>query len=407
MNITIIFYDIYQLIQNYSDYLLSSIIIRSILIPLFSYFNIITCLFHRAKDKTLRVVIYISAILTGLIFIVIIVGFAFSGIYRSKYRINNLEYFPNFNNISNANKNTINHPICDFKIFNDSAFDAYGYALGGYDIKRNKTIFENQMKIFFGKNYTSHISYTLYEIDKYFLFLKYFDSSTNSNIFAFRGFNSGPEIAFQFELFVSNYIIPFFEDNIPFYELINNYWLSFYTDFLNSFGLRFFENRNLIYNYVKSIIEIYKKENFDDNEIVYFTGINCGGVIAKIVGTLLHRKSISFLSFTMEMDFLETLFHFSSSYMNYVTNVFNIDGFFSQPDSDYAINIGIEMPIFHKSKFCTSDFCDIFSKNDNIYRTFCTMSELCGNGNQFHYYCEKTIGEKNLEIIRESLQEND
>lgn len=407
LNLVLISHDIYQIIQDYSDYLLSSIIIRFILVPLFSYYNICTVLFHKAKDKKLRIINYISIIFTFLVIVIIIFCIIYTEVYKSKYRINDLDYVPPFNNITRANSDMLIHPICEFNLFNSSAFDAFGYALGGYDLKRNKTIFENQMKIFFGENYSNHISYKLYEIDNNFLFLKYFDSISNSHIFAFRGYNSGPEIAFQFELFVSYYIIPFFEDNVPFYELINDYWLSFYTDFFNSFGLRFFENRNIITKYVKSIIEIYNKENFDDDDNVFFTGINCGGVIAKILGTLLHHKSISFISFPMDMNFLEHLFHFPSSYMSYVTNVFNIDGIFSHPDSDHAINIGIDMPIFYKSKFCSSGFCEIFSKTDNIYRTFCTMSEICGKGNQFNYYCKNTIGEKNLEIIRESLQESD
>ena len=109
----------------------------------------------------------------------------------------------------------------------------------------------------------------------------------------------------------------------------------------------------------------------------------------------------------MAMDFLEHLFHFPSNYMSYVTNVFNIDGIFSKPDSEHTINIGIDTPLFHQSPFCTTGFCEIFSRVDYIYRTFCTMSETCGRGNQFNYYCRKTIGEKNLETIRENLQETD
>ena len=138
-----------------------------------------------------------------------------------------------------------------------------------------------------------------------------------------------------------------------------------------------------------------------------FTGINSGGVMAKIVGTLVYRKSISFLSFPMGMDVLEHLFHYSTTFMSHVTNVFNIDGFFSHPDSDHTVNIGIDVPIFTKSKYCTADMCEMFSKADNIYKTFCTMSETCGKGNQFKKYCEQVIGENNLEIIRKSLEESD
>ena len=55
-----------------------------------------------------------------------------------------MEYIPPLSNYANSNEN-VDNPICEVKIFNYSAFDAFGYSLGGYDIKRNKTIFKNQI----------------------------------------------------------------------------------------------------------------------------------------------------------------------------------------------------------------------------------------------------------------------
>ncbi|KAK8857733.1 hypothetical protein M9Y10_016141 [Tritrichomonas musculus] len=384
--------------------MLASIIIRFFLVPLFSYYNIITVFFHKAKDKTLRIVNYVSIIFTVFTIFAIIACSIFISIYQSEYRFKSLEYQPPNNNITTVNEKKITHPICAYQVFNISAFDAFGFALGGYDIKHNETIFDNQMKIFFGENYSSHITYTVYELDKYFLFLKYYDSLTNTHVFAFRGFNSGPEIAFQLELFAAEYVIPFFEDNVPFLSFINENWLSFYTDFLNAFGLRFFSNGNLIVKYVNSIRKIYDQLNISQNENVLFTGINCGGVIAKISGTLLYQRSISFISFPIELDFLQNWFHYSLSDASLVTNVFNVESFFSVPDTQYANNIGIDTPAYQKSKYCTSDFCEMFSKLDNVYKTFCSMSEICGKGNQFDYYCQKTIGEKYVRIIRENLK---
>lgn len=66
------------------------------------------------------------------------------------------------------------------------------------------------------------------------------------------------------------------------------------------------------------------------------------------MGTLLHRKSISFLSFPISIDFIQHLFDFSDHYMGYITNIFNVDGLYSHPDSNYAVNIGIDIPIFEK-----------------------------------------------------------
>lgn len=156
-----------------------------------------------------------------------------------------------------------------------------------------------------------------------------------------------------------------------------------------------------------SSIDFYKNYSLDNEDKVIFSGINCGGVIAKIVGTLLHRNSISFISFPIDNNFFEIMFDFSTTYMSLVTNVFNVDGFFSDLEPRLATNIGINMPVFNKKAFCTSGICELNSKVDNVYRTFCTISETCGAGNRFYYFCENIIGKADLQIIRESLLEND
>ena len=404
LNLAVISYDIYKLTRNFNSFYLASVIIRFIFVPLFSYYNIVYFLLYKSKDSSLSIVLYISSISTILIIIVIASCFKFNDFYQAKYRIANLEYVPIDDNYTIINKKMINHPVCSYEIFDVSPIDAFGYSLGGYDVKRNKTVFDNQMKIFFGENYSNHISYTINEIDEHFLFLKYYDSLIDTHIFAFRGYNSGPEIAFQLELLATHYIIPFFEDIVPFYEVINRYWLNVYTNFLISFGLNFFENVNLMVKYVNSIINIYEKYNFTDDERVLFAGINCGGAIAKIVGTSLQRKSISFISFAIDNNLFNLMFGFSLPFVSLVTNVYNVEGFFSDQEPRYATNIGINIPVFDKKKFCTSGICDINSKTDNVYRTFCTISEICGKGNRFNYFCENIIGKDDVETIRMSLK---
>lgn len=123
----------------------------------------------------------------------------------------------------------------------------------------------------------------------------------------------------------------------------------FHTDFLNSFGLNFFENDNLMVKYVNEIINIYNKNNLE-NERVIFAGINSGGIIAKIVGSMLKRKSISFLSLPFDNDLFNTMFDLDSSYLSLITNVYNVDGFFSSQEPNYATNIGIEIPVFDHKK---------------------------------------------------------
>lgn len=216
LNIAVISYDIYKLTQNYSGYFLASIIIRCIFIPLFSYYNIIIQILYKPKDSSLKAILNISSIFTIIISIIIIFCYAFTVFYKSNYRIDNLEYSPILDNISIANEKMLDHAICNYDIYSISPIDAFGYSLGGYDIKRNKAVFDNQMKTFFGENYSSHIFYKLHELDEYFLFIEYFNSLIDAHIFAFRGYNSGPEFAFQLEALAMYYIIPFFEDNVPY-----------------------------------------------------------------------------------------------------------------------------------------------------------------------------------------------
>lgn len=80
LNLIVIFYDVYIVAKDYSDYLLSSIIIRFLLIPFFSYYNMITVLYHKAKDKTLRIVNYVSVLFTAIIVIVVVFGSIYSHI---------------------------------------------------------------------------------------------------------------------------------------------------------------------------------------------------------------------------------------------------------------------------------------------------------------------------------------
>lgn len=55
-----------------------------------------------------------------------------------------------------------------------------------------------------------------------------------------------------------------------------------------------------------------------------------------------------------------------------------------------------------------SDFLnEINSKTDNVQRTFSTTSEICGKGNRFNKYCDNIIGKKDLDTIRESLNESE
>lgn len=406
LNLGLVSFDAYRLIESYQTYFLISTMLRFILIPLLSFFHPLISFFSVAKDKVLMVIINIASIVTFFIAILIIACISFNNMYQQETRIKSLDYIPINNSISYINEKMLGHQVCQFDLYDVTALDAFGYALGGYDVLENPNVFENQLKTFFGENYSSHLNYTVHKIADDIPFLIYHDSDINTTIVAFRGFNTGSEIAFMIEMIANQYVIPFFEDLMPLMDTLSDFGLGEQSKIAHRLGKLMLEPKNLFELYIETIIEICKENHIDEEDRVLFTGINIGGAFAKVAGTQLKKYSLSFLNLPISGDFSIDTFGTDENDMSYITNVFVNDAVFALSEPDVATNIGI-FSIEYKEppKWCKSDICHFNLKKESVYPALCEIAGLCGKNSQFDNYCKTVLGKKDVDTIKEFVMD--
>lgn len=405
LNLIVIGYDCYRLSQEMNYYFLASTIIRFVLTPLFSYFNIFTSFRYKPKDRTFRITIYIANIFTVVVTLIIIGCISFRSIYQSNVRIQDLNYTTFDGNEYPSASNLKDHPLCILNFYDVSAIEAYGYALGGYDVIDNPPVFVNQMKTFFGPDYASHITYEVYNLTDSFPFIIYHDHLINTTIVSFRGFNTGIELSFILEMFVNQYVIPFFTDNVPFLNIFTSFWLEDEMKIAHRIGKYMFDPTYLFKDYVDQIVEICREKKLDVEKRVLFTGVNVGGNFAKIVGIQLKKYSLAFLTLPIFNEFNRDTFEFEAEDMTYVTNVYTYESFFTLPESETATNIGVFPLKYTKyDKWCKSDICRYSIQRESIYPSICYFSEICGHGHQLENYCKQVIGKDKFDDIRDYVQ---
>lgn len=402
LNIGLIIFDIYRLIETYQTYFLFSTVIRLLIIPLLSFFHPLIQFFSVAKDKLLRVIINIASVVTFIIGIIIVACIAFNNMYKRDTRIKTLDYVPINKSVAYLNEKMLGHQVCQYNLYDISSVDAFGYALGSYDVIDNPIVFENQMKTFFGENYTSHISYKVEKMSPEIPFIIFHDSAINTTIVAFRGFNSGTEIAIMIEMIANEYLIPFFEDLVPLMETLSDFGLGEQSKIAHKLGKLMLEPKNLFETYIDTILDICINNEIDQQDRVLFTGINTGGTFAKIAGIQLKKYSLSFLTLPISGDFSVDTFGIEEADMSYVTNIFINKAVFAISEPDVATNIGV-FAIDYKNppKWCKSDICHFNMKKESVYPALCEIAGLCGKNSQFDHYCKTVIGEDNVNTIRD------
>lgn len=403
LNIGLIIFDVYRLIETFQIYFLVSTIIRFMIIPLLSFFHPLIQFFSIAKDKLLTVIINIASFVTFLIALLIIACISFNSMYQKETRIKSLNYIPiNNTGFNYVNEKMLGHQVCQYDLYDISTLDAYGYALSGYDIIDNPSVFENQMKTFFGENYSSHITYKVEKLSSEIPFIIFHDSNINTTVVSFRGFNSGTEIAFMIEMIANQYVIPFFEDLVPLMETLSDFGLEEQSKIAHKLGKLMLEPKNLFEIYLEKVLEICIENKIDEQERVLFTGINVGGAFAKIAGIQLKKYILSFLTLPISGDFSVDTFGIEEDDMSYVTNVFVNDAVFAVSEPDVATNIGI-FSIDYKipPKWCKSQICHFNMKKESVYPAVCEIAGLCGKNNQFENYCKQVIGEEDVTTIQD------
>lgn len=405
LNLAVVGFDIWRFIEVRTAYFLGSIILRVIFLPLISYFHLVTIYMYKTTDATLRLILNITRVFTILILLLSVAGFVFAKVYQDTVRINELAP-PVPYNISGINNKTMDHPVCRMKYNEISIIDSIGYALGPYDVERNKTVFNNQMSYFFGDDWEDYINYEVIHFNKDTPFIIYNNTKQDTLIFGFRGFSSGPELALQIEMIAAQYVIPFFQDIVPLYEFLVGTFMEYYAKFAHNFGLLFFDPKSMVVDFVDPLLKICNDMNVSSKPNILFTGINIGGAFAKILGMLQKQQAVSFLSMPAFNDFFIYSYDFSEIDATFITNVFNYGGLFALPENNIASNIGIPWvsDSFDTIAACSTEgICELSAEKDSVYRSFCTIADMCGKVEQFGHYCEAVIGQTHVELIHDYL----
>jgi hypothetical protein len=122
---------------------------------------------------------------------------------------------------------------------------------------------------------------------------------------------------------------------------------------------------------------------------------------------------VSFLSYPVLDSLLGVIFDTLEYKANapYITNVHNVKGWFTnqepQTSNNYAVpwislglvdELSVNVSALKRVKLTSTI-------RDSVYRSFCTLEEMCGRERQFAQYCGDLIGEADLLYLRAALQE--
>lgn len=103
-------------------------------------------------------------------------------------------------------------------------------------------------------------------------------------------------------------------------------------------------------------------------------------MFSKVLGMLHKKQGIGFVTLPTFNDYFLNDFDFDDEDSIYITNVYNYNGWFTKQEPDLATNIGIP--------WVSSSFS---IERDSVYRTFCTITEMCGHGQKFYNYCSSVV----------------
>lgn len=385
LNLVVIVFDFVKAFQYQSQnldlsYFLGSVILRLFFLPLTSYYNFIYSLFNFNKlddfiHKLILLLIPVAAILLLLISLIaypIIITY-----YKSTFRISNLPS-PSMN-ISYES----HYPeckICKPVYQNYTLLDLIGFSLGPYDFF-NQPVFINQSQYFFGDKFNqSFITYNPKTIDILnYTYIIYDDTETNTTIFGFKGFDSPAEIAVHLQMLVDYTFKPFFYDLCPLFETILNDWLKLDLDWISKLALNFFDPLPLVNQFINPIQDVYEI-NYSNSKNVVFTGLNIGGLFAKVLGMKNNRAAVSFFSYPVFTEIIQSFFDFSMENSLNITNVYNMEGSGSVEEHDIISNIGI--PVLDTS----SNF-----NKEGVYQSLCTIASICRTQPIYNEYCKHAL----------------
>ena len=370
--------------------MVTSVLIRIVALPLTSYFHCLVVFFHgrRISHTVSKWVMRIGSLFTWA---VVFASAIAVGVVNSRVideRIADMPP-PTLEQTYSWNHNNLSAPVCS-KIFNGmSVLDVVSFSLGVYDIARDEKVFKTEMQHFFGADWEENIDYEVHWISKHVPVGVYDVKDRDTTVFAFRGFDTGQELAIQVELFAIHYVLPYVETIIPLQQLLVDGFLKFYTIFAHNLGMHFFDPKLMIDDFIPPVMDLYDKLELQDKRNVIFVGSNVCGVLAKIAGMKLRRPALGFISFPAFNDFFQLTFDLENEMAVYITNVYNFEGLYTDQEPGLANNIGVP--------WVSTSFLD----RDSIYQSFCTIVETCQMNARYEQFCHAAIDRENMDLIRE------
>jgi hypothetical protein len=386
LNVIVLVLDLIAYTETKLSLFAGAIVIRALCLPVLVMFHPLVGFVFHTPDSVLQWVFRGATILAGTLTVVTLIGAVAVPNILKTFRFESLPSLPA--DWTTDPMDPANLAICTNRYEGLSMIELLGLTFGGYDVNRNEAVFRQQMDFFFGANSTDRIEYEVVELEPDVPMLIYDISGTK--VFAFRGFASGPELSVQVERLASLWVVPYFLEELPLYDKINERYLSSSTASAHLFGWHWFSPRSASDHLLQKASAIYDERAIPADVPVLFVGVNSGGTIAKRLALLKDRRGISFLSPQVDLDEFDNRYDPYDNATQWITSVINRDGLFAGEDPGFAEN------------FALIGDASVIGK-DNVYESFCNLAELCGHHAQFGEYCKAAIGEEQLATIRAYL----
>jgi hypothetical protein len=214
---------------------LASICLRGIFCPIIAYFHPLTPFLYKCEFPRLR-----YSCFTAVGFVIVLILTVMIAIFVVPWYLNH----DRFSQLPPLPDNWTHEPdfpprdmVCRARYEGLSLLDAIGLAFGGYDIKRDPTLFDEQLAYFFGPSASEINASVEYLADGIPMVIYHISDTT---VFGFRGLSSGPELAIQVELIAHHYAVPLILDLTPLYRTITDFFLSTHVPTIYNLGINFF-----------------------------------------------------------------------------------------------------------------------------------------------------------------------
>jgi hypothetical protein len=384
LNFFVVVYDMVQAYSGDSVAFMVSAILRLIVAPLLSVFHLgVGFVFRRkCKDTLLKSASIVCDLLSIVLFVAVIVLIVYFRSFNTILQLQALHPPSNFSVPFVPRRHA--NSVCSVNYESVSVWEMVGYALGPHEVFRDPVLFDSQMQYFFGQEWRSRFIYETRTFNEMPVMV-YEEPISNVTIVGLRSSASGPELAFQLELFAWTYILPMLTDIAPLYDVLTESRVPYLASGAQHFGNAFFDVRPIPLQFVDPILAYLDELGIEDEEKDFIlVGIGTGGVLAKTIGMLRSRPAFAFWSMPAFEGSYSANFDFDEMGALFITNIYNYAGGqlgfrLAAEEPGVANNLGI--PWIEGAVVAP----------DNRFRSLCTMFAMCAEQGILTEYCYQTI----------------